>query len=215
MSTNPSLRPWLLALAAAAALALILYHVGPFSQDAAPARDGAGVGKTAPRAALGALQQALPGLVVHAEPRSLPADLSFTGPQGPVAMRALAGRWTLVNFWATWCAPCVEELPTLDRLQAAVGGERFTVTLISLDSMPREKVVAALRGYGVSRLDTLVDENLAAMGALSIPGLPTTLLLDPAGREVARLVGPAEWNAPAVQAALRQLIGDRREAGQG
>ncbi len=206
MSSNSSLRPWLMALAAAAALALILYHVGPFSQDGGAVRDRQTREKTSPSAALAALREALPGLVVHARPRPLPADLTFTGPDGPVAAAALAGRWRLVNFWATWCAPCVEELPTLDRLQAALGGERFAVTLVSLDSMPREKVVAALRGYGVSRLDTLLDKTLAAMGALAIAGLPTTLLLDPAGHEAARLVGPTQWDAPKVQAALRQLI---------
>ncbi len=207
MSSNSSLRPWLVMLTAAAALALILYHVAPFSQDGGATQERQIREKTTPAAALAALRQALPGLAVHERPRPLPAGLIFTGAQGPVTGDALAGRWTLVNFWATWCAPCVEELPTLDRLQAALGGDRFTVALISLDSMPREKVVAAMRGYGVGRLDTLLDERLAAMGALAIPGLPTTLLLDPAGREVARLVGPARWDAPAVQAALRKLVG--------
>ena len=207
MLSNFSLRPWLVILAAAAALALILYHVGPFSQDGGAPQPQQTQEKTTPATALAALRQALPGLVVHDEPRPLPAGLTFTGPDGTVAIKDLTGRWTLVNFWATWCAPCVEELPTLDRLQAALGGDRFTVTLISLDSMPREKVVAAMRGYGVGRLDTLLDEGLAAMGALAIPGLPMTLLLDPAGREVARLVGPARWDAPAVEAALRELAG--------
>ncbi len=206
MSSNSALRPWLVVLAGAAALALILYHVGPFPQDGAFTPEQRTQPEKTPAAARAALQQALPGLVVHEQPQPLPAGLTFTGAEGSVPIVKLAGRWTLVNFWATWCAPCVEELPTLDRLQAALGGERFTVTLVSLDSMPREKVVSAMRGYGVTRLDTLLDDKLAAMGALAIPGLPTTLLLDPAGREVGRLVGPARWDTPAVQTALRTFI---------
>lgn len=181
-------------LAGAALLALILYHVRPRPQDA-----------VAPEQALAALARALPALVVHDEPRPLPADLTAAGPQGPVRIFAATGRWRLVNFWATWCGPCVEELPTLDRLQAALGGERFTVVLVSLDAAPAEEVRAALGGYGVRHLDTLQDAELASMAALAIPGLPTTLIVDPAGREVARLVGPAAWDAPAVRAALQRL----------
>ncbi len=185
-----------LLFAATAAVVLLLYHVRPRPQDAADAD-----------AALAALARALPALVVHERPRQLPADLAVAGAEGPVKIFAASGRWRLVNFWATWCAPCVEELPTLDRLQAELGGAGFTVVLVSLDTAPAEEVRAALGGYGVGHLDTLRDPELASMGALAIPGLPTTILVDPAGREVGRLVGPAKWDAPAVRDALRRLVG--------
>ncbi|GIX16249.1 MAG: thioredoxin [Rhodothalassiaceae bacterium] len=185
-----------LLFAATAAVVLLLYHVRPRPQDAADAD-----------AALAALARALPALVVHERPRPLPADLAVAGAEGPVKIFAASGRWRLVNFWATWCGPCVEELPTLDRLQAELGGAGFAVVLVSLDAAPAGEVRAALGGYGVGHLDTLRDPELASMGALAIPGLPTTILVDPRGREVARLVGPAKWDAPAVRDALRRLVG--------
>jgi len=102
----------------------------------------------------------------------------------------------VLNVWATWCVPCRKEMPTLDRLQARLGGKNFLVVALSLD----RKGVEAVRGFyqevGVENLAIYVDPSGQGSHALAIPGVPTTLLIDQEGREVARKMGEAEWDSP-------------------
>ncbi len=140
------------------------------------------------------------------EPRPLPQDMVFESADGPVRLADFRGRVLLVNLWATWCAPCIEELPTLDGLQSEFGGPDFRVLPISLDRAPVETAQAALETFGVSHLRTIADRKMAAMGGLGITGLPTTLLVDRQGREIGRYVGPADWSSPEAAALVRAAI---------
>jgi thiol-disulfide isomerase/thioredoxin len=146
---------------------------------------------------------ALGPFVLHPAPASVP-DLSFTGGDGkPLTLADFKGRVVLLNLWATWCGPCVEEMPSLDRLQARLGGPDFTVLALSLDRQGPSLVAPFLEKLAVRNLAMYLDTGNAAMRALKIRGLPTTVLLDRDGREVGRIEGAAAWDSPAAEALVR------------
>lgn len=123
------------------------------------------------------------------------AGIAFEDATG--AKRSLAdfkGRYVLLNLWATWCAPCRHEMPSLDRLQARLGSKDFEVVALSVDRqgvVPSKKFLDDIK---VEKLALYVDSTSKSLGALRATGLPTTILIDREGREVGRLAGPAEWD---------------------
>jgi len=131
------------------------------------------------------------------------------GPDGPVSLQDFAGKVVLVNVWATWCAPCVRELPSLAALAADMPEERFAFVPVSLDTNA-EKAAAFLQRNGIDGLPVLIDRNFRlarAMGAADT--LPTTILYDAEGREIGRLVGDADWTSPeALRLVRAALVGD-------
>lgn len=118
------------------------------------------------------------------------------------------GKLVLLNLWATWCAPCREEMPALDRLQADLGGPRFQVLALSVDQQGPEVVRKFFSEVGVKALALYVDRSAQATFKLGAVGLPSTLLVDARGREIARHVGPAKWDSPELVAELRRRIED-------
>ncbi|AWU97382.1 TlpA family protein disulfide reductase (plasmid) [Azospirillum ramasamyi] len=142
-----------------------------------------------------------------AEPKPM-APLSFIDAEGRrVDLADFKDRVILLNLWATWCGPCVKEMPSLDRLQAQLGGEAFEVVALSLDRGGRAAVEPFYRKTGVEHLRVFLDPASESMKALSLRGLPTTILIDPEGRELGRVEGAVEWDAPEVVAFLRQHLG--------
>lgn len=121
------------------------------------------------------------------------------------------GRVVLLNIWATWCPPCREEMPTLDALQARLGGSDFHVLPLSIDRTGLEPVRRFYRETGIRNLDLYIAEDTRAMLALAVVGLPTTILIDRIGRERGRLAGPAEWNSPEAVAQISALIDERKQ----
>ena len=107
------------------------------------------------------------------------------------------GQIVLLNFWATWCAPCIRELPSLDRLQAQLKSSGVTIIALSLDRSGATAVKAFFAEHGIHNLGVYVDPTMDAQAALKIPGLPTTVLIDPAGHDRGRLIGPADWTSEA------------------
>lgn len=145
-------------------------------------------------------------------PRSLPA-IAFEDRQGrQLKVDDFRGKVVLLNVWATWCAPCREEMPTLDRLQEALGGPGFEVVALSIDRGGSPAAEAFFSRIGVRSLKTYVDKTGAAMRSLSVVGLPTTLLIDVHGREVGRLTGPAVWDSPEIIAQIRRQIAAPRSS---
>ncbi|QRM34686.1 TlpA disulfide reductase family protein [Microvirga sp. VF16] len=139
-------------------------------------------------------------------PKSIPA-LTFVDAEGKqLDLGAFRGKVVLLNVWATWCVPCREEMPTLDRLQAALGGPDFEVVALSIDRKGRPAVEDFFSKIGVKNLRTYLDQPGAAMRALAIVGVPTTLLIDREGREIGRLAGPAAWDSPATIAQIRRYL---------
>lgn len=145
------------------------------------------------------------GVAVHARPRELP-PLRFSSDAGvPLDLNAFRGRTVLLNIWATWCAPCREEMPTLDRLQGLLGNPRFEVVALSIDSDGLASVKPFFAQIGVRNLRPYLDSFHDA-GAIVGAGVPLTLLIDAQGREVARKLGIARWDeAPIVQLIRKHL----------
>ncbi len=143
---------------------------------------------------------------IHAAPVAVP-DLLFTGADGTQrSLEDFRGRYVLLNVWATWCAPCRVEMPTLDALQRELGGPGFEVIALSTDTGRRPAVDRLFDEVGIEYLDPVIDDTGAAMLDLGIYALPATLLIDPDGREVGRKIGPAEWDSPEAVAFFRNLV---------
>jgi thiol-disulfide isomerase/thioredoxin len=120
---------------------------------------------------------------------------------------AFKGKVVLVNFWATWCVPCIKEMPSLDRLAAKIGGDRFAVVALSLDGPSRPKVEPFIRSRNLDHLQVYFDTRRKSYGAMNIAVLPTSVLVDAQGREVGRLQGDADWDTPEAEALVRHVIG--------
>ncbi|CCV11948.1 TlpA disulfide reductase family protein [Mesorhizobium sp. STM 4661] len=134
--------------------------------------------------------------VVHEAPVPV-AEIRFEDGAGqPRTLADFYGKVVLLNIWATWCAPCRKEMPTLDRLQAKLGGQDFEVVALSMDRAGPDIVKKFYAETGVTHLALNIDTSAKAMFALGTVGLPTTLLIDRQGKEIGRLIGPAEWDAP-------------------
>lgn len=141
------------------------------------------------------------------EGRPIPDGLVFQDAEGrETGFGAFRGRGLVVNFWATWCPPCVAEMPALDRAQAALARDGIEVLPLSSDRGGRAQVAPFYARTGLKNLAIWLDPRGAAGRAFGIRGLPTTVILDRRGLEVARLEGEAEWDHPEMLAAIRRLV---------
>jgi thiol-disulfide isomerase/thioredoxin len=128
----------------------------------------------------------------------------FDDPDGdPTSLAAFAGKPALVNFWATWCAPCKKELPSLDRL-AAAQGDRLQVVTIAEDQA--DKAAAYLEQAKLGNLESWADPKLAMTDSLKINDLPTTILFDAKGREIWRSKGDRDWQGAESQALVAEAF---------
>lgn len=140
------------------------------------------------------------------EPRPVPPIEFVDRDDKKVGLESLRGKTVVLNLWATWCAPCREEMPSLDRLQAKLGGSDFEVVAISVDRAGLAKSKAFLDDLGAKNLALYADPSMKVLRALGVPGLPVTLVIDRDGREIGRLLGPAEWDSPSALTMLRAII---------
>lgn len=145
-------------------------------------------------------------LAISATPRPMPA-LPFVGSAGPTDLAAFKGRTVLLNLWATWCVPCREEMPALDRLQGALGGDAFSVVAVNIDTARLERPKAFLQEIGVKNLAFFADSSAKSFQTLQqtgkLVGLPTSFLIGPDGCEIGVLAGPATWDGADALALLR------------
>ncbi|MBP0466961.1 TlpA family protein disulfide reductase [Roseomonas sp. PWR1] len=133
-------------------------------------------------------------------------DLTFTDAEGKAFTLAdFAGRGLVINLWATWCPPCVREMPALDRLAVTLSRDGVLVLPLSSDRGGAPVVQAFYERTQLRTLRVWLDPRGAAARALGARGLPTTVIVDRGGRERARLEGDAEWDAPEFVAAIRRL----------
>ena len=129
---------------------------------------------------------------------------TFQDPKGrSVSLSDFRGRPLLVNFWATWCAPCVKEMPTLDALAGREDGG-LQVLAISEDGEERDKVDRFFADHDFSALEPYLDPKMELMPELGVDTLPTTILYDKDGREIWRMVGIADWESKASAALLAE-----------
>ena len=140
------------------------------------------------------------------EPKAMP-DLAFTDANDkPVKLADYKGKTVLLNFWATWCAPCVKEMPSLDKLQAEMGKDKFVVLPLSLDGPSKPKVAPFYADRKLANLGIYFDKGKKALGALDISVLPTSVLVDPEGREIGRMEGDADWDKPEAVALMKAAV---------
>lgn len=146
------------------------------------------------------------GLVIHADPQGA-SELSYVqANETEGALADYAGHYVLLNFWATWCAPCREEMPSLQTLQDTLGGEDFQVVTLATGRNPPQAIRRFFEEEGVTTLPQHRDINQQIAREMGIFGLPITVVLDPEGFEVARLRGDADWASPEAIAMLEAII---------
>ena len=143
-----------------------------------------------------------------AAPQPLP-PLAFETLDGqPASLADFAGKVVVLNLWATWCAPCREEMSSLDRLQARFADRDLVVLALSVDRAGPERVQKFLDEVGVTHLHVYRDPKAAATRAVRVQGLPATILVDRKGQEVGRVLGIAQWDGPAAVAAVDKLLAE-------
>jgi thiol-disulfide isomerase/thioredoxin len=176
---------------------LISRGAGPvWERDFTPAAAGSG---SVAGGGIGGLQRT-------SQPRPLP-DLAFVSADGSRhRLSEWRGKVVLLNLWATWCAPCKAEMPSLDRLQAKFGGDRFTVLAISTDKSGSQQPASFFAKEAIVHLDLYNDATGAATSLLGAAGLPLSIILDGQGREVARLLGPARWDSPEAATRIEEFL---------
>ena len=141
-----------------------------------------------------------------ARPKPLP-ELRFDDADGRAhTLAEFRGKVVLLNLWATWCEPCREEMPALDRLEAKLGGERFQVVALSVDQQGAAVARKFYAQIGITALPLYIDPTAKAAFTLDAAGLPATLLIDRQGREIGRHLGAVKWDDPPVVERLRRAI---------
>lgn len=142
------------------------------------------------------------------KPARVAPDFTFQGPDGKsLHLADFRGRTVLLNFWATWCVPCRQEMPALDRLQAAQAGGDFQVVAVNVDTAKLDRPRAFLKDNRIEQLAFYADPSGDVLQVLkdqtTFIGLPTTLLIDRNGCEIGVMAGPAEWASPEAQDLIR------------
>ena len=166
-----------------------------------------------------AATRTLPNFTPMARPVPLP-PITFLDEDGRRSdLNDFAGKVVLLNLWATWCPPCVKEMPSLDRLQARLGGKDFQVVALSVDRGARQVVAPFLDRLGITHLAIFLDPESRSLRMLGISGLPTSLILDRDGTVLGKLEGDAEWDSPDALGLIQRFIGkgtvapERRQGG--
>ena len=111
-----------------------------------------------------------------------------------ISLAAFRGKVVMLNFWASWCSPCLRELPSINRLQARLGGDQFTVVALNVDRGGKSVAERYTRRLKLDKLALYIDQSNNAAKSMKLKNMPTTIIFDAEGREVGRLVGAAEWD---------------------
>jgi thiol-disulfide isomerase/thioredoxin len=136
----------------------------------------------------------------------VPDTVFFDNGETPKKASDYRNRGMVVNFWATWCAPCVREMPSLDSLKAQLSDSQIDVLALSEDRAGAWIVKKFYKVNHINSLDVLIDKRSKVFHAMDITELPTTLLIDFEGREVGRITGPAEWDSPEIKDFLQACL---------
>ncbi|HVY17147.1 MAG TPA: TlpA disulfide reductase family protein [Rhodopila sp.] len=159
-----------------------------------------------PRKPRAAPPSPLHGLVRFDPPKPVP-DIAFFGADGSKHhFSDFKGRGMVVNLWATWCMPCVEEMPSLAALSKTLASSDIAVMPISSDRGGASAVSAWFGRHDITSLPVLLDPHGDLAHAFGVRGIPTTFIIDTANRQVASLEGAADWSAPDAEAAIKKLV---------
>ncbi len=145
-------------------------------------------------------------LAIHAEAEKLPVFTLLDMDEGEHSLDEFKGKYVLMNFWATWCAPCRKEMPALDALQRDLGSDAFEVVLIAAGRNPKPAIKKFFDEAEINTLKTLRDPTQQLANLMGVFGLPVTVILDPEGMEIARMRGDANWHSDEAVAFLTALV---------
>lgn len=140
-------------------------------------------------------------------PRASPVIPFFDIENNERTISDYAGQGVVLNFWATWCAPCIKEMPDLVRLKEILKDDKITVLALSEDRKGAAKVVPFFLKQGIADLEVLIDKKGKVARKSGVQGLPVTILIDPQGLERGRVIGIAEWDHPDVVEFTRRCLG--------
>jgi len=149
---------------------------------------------------------ALAPFTLAANPAAVPQVAIGDASGARLSLASFKGKYVLLNLWATWCAPCVKELPALARLKSAAANGRFAVIAVDVGRNTAGEARTFLDAHDAKALDTYVDSNIALLRAFNAFGLPLTVLINPQGREIGRAVGPAAWDNKDAIAYFKGLV---------
>ena len=145
-------------------------------------------------------------MVFHASPKPTPAIDVYGMDDAPHSLSLHRGKWVVLNFWATWCAPCRHEMPSLDQLQASAIGKDLAVLPVATGRNPPQAITKFWVEAGIINMTPLRDPKSELGRAMGVMGLPVTVILDPEGAEVGRLIGDADWAGPDAATMLTALM---------
>lgn len=149
-------------------------------------------------------------LIFHDAPKETSsAAFILADDAGKATLQDYRGKYVLLNFWATWCAPCRKEMPQLSELQSAFGGDGFEVLTIATGRNSPTGISKFFEEIGVENLPRHQDPKQALASEMAIFGLPITVLIDPEGNEVARLRGDADWASPVAKSIIATVLGQQ------
>lgn len=143
-------------------------------------------------------------LALHAEPKPLSDAILLDADDKEIALSSYQGKWVLLNFWATWCAPCREEMPSLDRLQAEM--PELTVLPVATGRNALPGIKSFYTQAQIAQLPIIRDPKSELARHAAVLALPVTLILNPEGQEVGRLIGDADWASDSAKAILAALM---------
>ncbi len=145
-------------------------------------------------------------LVIHSEPVEISAK-SFLNENGDkTSLDAYKGKLVLLNIWATWCPPCLAEMPSIDALQAELGGDDFQVVTVAMGRNPVASIKKFFANNNIENLPILRDPKQKFARSISVIGLPTTIIINPEGQEIGRLIGDADWHGDAAITVIKAML---------
>ena len=152
-------------------------------------------------------------LVVHDAPvATSTVAFDLADGAGEATLEDWQGKYVLINFWATWCAPCRKEMPQLDALQKEFGGDDFEVLTIATGRNSPDGIKRFFEEAGIENLPRHQDPKQALASQMGIFGLPITVIMDPEGREIARLRGDADWSSDSAKAIVQALVAGKADS---
>ncbi len=143
-------------------------------------------------------------LILHETPADLPEVVLLDARDGTHSLADYHGKWVVLNFWATWCAPCRHEMPSLDRLQEAL--PEIAVVPVATGRNSVTGIERFFAEVGIKHLPILRDPTSELARGMAVMGLPVTVVLNPEGQEVARLIGDAEWDSASAKAIMAAFV---------
>ena len=145
-------------------------------------------------------------LVLHSEAKATSGEAFFDAEDNALTFGDFEGKYLLVNFWATWCAPCRHEMPSLNSLAKEFNGDTFQVVTIATGRNPVPSMKKFFAETGTTDLSLYRDPKQQLARDMAVLGLPISVILDPEGNEIARLRGDAEWYSDSARAIITELL---------